>query len=183
MNALTHLFLDESNHIPQSFLVSLIVFFCNYIIFAVKWLFISWAIREAPKYWNGYPIPSPVDLPNRGIKPGSPALQADSLATELSGKPSSVAQSCLILWDPMDFNMPGHPILPCLPKFLQTHVSWVNDAIQLFHPLLPTSPPAFNLSQHQGLLQWVSSSYQVAKLLELQLQHQFFQWIFRTDFP
>ena len=58
----------------------------------------------------------------------------------------------------------------------------VSDAIQPSHPLFSPSPPAFNLSQHQGLFQWVSSSYQVAKGLEFQLQHQSFQWIFRTDF-
>ena len=57
-----------------------------------------------------------------------------------------------------------------------------SDAIQPSHPLLSPSPPAFNLSQHQGLFQWVGSSHQVAKVLEFQLQHQSFQWIFRTDF-
>ena len=64
----------------------------------------------------------------------------------------------------------------------QTHVHRVSDAIQLSHPLSFLSPPAFSLSQHQGLFQWVSFSYQVAKVLEFQLQHQSFQWIFRTDF-
>ena len=67
-------------------------------------------------------------------------------------------------------------------RLLKTHVLWVGDAIQPSHPLLSPSPPAFNLSQHQGLFQWVSSSHQVAKVLEFQLQHQSFQWIFRTDF-
>ena len=62
------------------------------------------------------------------------------------------------------------------------HLHGVNDAIQPFHPLLPPSPPALNLSQHQSLFQWVSSSNQVAKVLEFQLQHQSFQWIFRVDF-
>ena len=61
-------------------------------------------------------------------------------------------------------------------------IHWVSDAIQPSHPLSSPSPPAFNLSQHQGLFQWVSSSHQVAKVLEFQLQHQSFQWIFRTDF-
>ena len=61
-------------------------------------------------------------------------------------------------------------------------MSVVSDAIQPSHPLSSPSPPAFNLSQHQGLFQWVNSSHQVAKVLELQLQHQSFQWIFRTDF-
>ena len=71
--------------------------------------------------------------------------------------------------------------LHCLPELAQTHVHRVGDAIQPSHPLPSPSPFAFNLSQHQGLFQWVSSSHQVAKVLELQLQHQSFQWIFRTD--
>ena len=70
----------------------------------------------------------------------------------------------------------------CHHQPAQTHVYWVGDAIQPSHPLAPLSPLAFNLSQHQGLFQSVTSSHQVAKVLELQLQHQSFQWIFRTDF-
>ena len=66
-------------------------------------------------------------------------------------------------------------------EFTQTHVHWVGDAIQPSHPLSSPSPPAFSLSQHQGLFQWVSSSHQVAKVLGFQLQHQSFQWIPRTD--
>ena len=57
-----------------------------------------------------------------------------------------------------------------------------HPTIQPSHPLLPPSPPAFNLSQHQGLFQWVYSLHQVVKVLELQFQHQSFQWIFRVDF-
>ena len=82
---------------------------------------------------------------------------------------SSVAQSCPTLCDPMDCSTPGLPVHHQLPEFTQTHVHWVSDAIQPSHPLLSPSPPAFNLSQHQGLFQWVSSSHQVAKVLELQL--------------
>ena len=59
---------------------------------------------------------------------------------------------------------------------------WVGDAIQPSHPLSSPSPLAFNLSHHQGLFQWVRSLHQVAKVLEFQLQHQSFQWTFRTDF-
>ena len=81
---------------------------------------------------------------------------------------SSVAQTCPILWDPMDYSMPGFPFLHYLPEFAQTHVRWVGDAIQLSHPLSTPSPFALNLSQHQGLFQWVNSSHQVAKVLELQ---------------
>ena len=80
----------------------------------------------------------------------------------------------------MHCSIPDLPIPHHLLKFAKVHVHWVGDAIQLSQPLLPSSPPAFNLSQHQGLFQWVSSLYQVAK--ELEFQHQSFQWIFRVDF-
>ena len=80
----------------------------------------------------------------------------------------------------MDYSTPGLPVYHQLPEFTQTPVYWVRDAIQPYHPLLSPSPPAFNLSQHQGLFQWVSSSHQVAKVLEFQLQRQSFQWIFKT---
>ena len=92
---------------------------------------------------------------------------------------SSVAQSCPALCNPMDGSMPGFPVYHQLPKLAQTHFHRVGDAIQPSCPLSSPSPPAFNLSQHQGLFKWVSSSHQVAKVLELQLQHQSFQWIFR----
>ena len=94
---------------------------------------------------------------------------------------SPVAQSCRTLCDPMDRSTPGLPVHHQLPEFTQTHVRWVGDAIQLSHPLSSPSPPAFNLSQPQGLFQWVSSSHQVAKVSEFQLQHQSFQWTLRTD--
>ena len=95
---------------------------------------------------------------------------------------SSVAQLFPTPCNPMDCSTPGFPVLHCLLKFVQTHVHWVGDAIQPSHPLSSPSPPAFSLSQHQGLFQWVSPSHQVAKGLEFQLQHQSFQWVFRTDF-
>ena len=79
---------------------------------------------------------------------------------------SSVAQSCPTLCDPMDCSMPGFPVHHQLPEFIQTHVHWVSDAILPSHLLLSPSPPAFNLSRHQGLFKWVSSSHQVAKILE-----------------
>ena len=82
----------------------------------------------------------------------------------------------------MDCSTPGFPVLHCLPELAQIHVHWVGDAIQLSHPLLPPSPPALNVSQHQGLFQWVSSSHQVAKVLEFKLQHQSIQCVFRVDF-
>ena len=95
---------------------------------------------------------------------------------------SSVAQLCLTLCDPMDCSTPGLPVHHQLPEFTQTHVHWVCDAIQPSHPLLSPSLPALNPFQHQGLFQWVRSSHQVDKVLELQLHHQSFQWIFRAGF-
>ena len=86
----------------------------------------------------------------------------------------SVTQSCLTLCDPMDCSMPGFPVHHQLLELAQTHVHWVSDTTELSHPLSSPSPPALNLSQHQSLFQWVSSSHQVAKVLEFQLQHQSF---------
>ena len=82
---------------------------------------------------------------------------------------SSVAQSCPTLCDPMNRSTPGLPVHHQLPEFTQTHVHRVGDAIQPSHPLWSPSPPAPNPSQHQGLLQWVNSSHEVAKVLEFQL--------------
>ena len=99
--------------------------------------------------------------------------------TVISQSVSSVAQSCPTLCDPMNHSTPG---LPVHHQQTQTHFHWVSDAIQPSHLPLSPSPLAFNLSQSQSLIQWVSSSHQAAKVLELQLQHQSFQWIFRTNF-
>ena len=98
-----------------------------------------------------------------------------------SVKFSSVAQLCPTLCDPMNHSTPGLPVHHQLLELTQTHVHQVGDAIQPSHPL--SSPSlTFSLSQHQGIFQWVSSSHQVDKVLEFQLQHQSFQWIFRTHF-
>ena len=83
---------------------------------------------------------------------------------------SSVAQSCPTLCNPMDCSMPGFPVHHQLLEPTQTHVHWIGDAIHPSHPLSSPSPSTFNLSQHQGLFQWVSSLHQVAKVLEFQLQ-------------
>ena len=98
-----------------------------------------------------------------------PAVQFDSCQL------SSVAQSCPTLCEPMNRSTPGLPVHHQLPESTQTHVHRVGDAIQPSHPLSSPSPPAFNPSQHQGLFKWISSSHQVAKVLEFQLQHQSFQ--------
>ena len=92
------------------------------------------------------------------------------------------AQSCPTLCDPMDCSTPGIPVPHHLPQFAQTHVCWTDDAIQPSHPLPSPSPLTLNLSQNQGLSQWVHSLHLVAKVLELQFPHQSFQWLYRVDF-
>ena len=91
---------------------------------------------------------------------------------------SSVIQLCLTLCNPMNHSTPGLPVHQQLPESTQTHVHWVRDAIQPSHSVVPFSSCC--LSQHQGLFTWVSSSHQVAKVLEFQLQHQSYQWTPRT---
>ena len=103
-------------------------------------------------------------------------FRIDFLSVQFSR--SEVSNSC----NPMDCSMPGFPVHHQLLELAQTHVHGVSDAIQPSHPLSSPSLPTFNLSQHQGLFWWVSSSHQEAKVSERQLQHQSFQWIFRTDF-
>ena len=102
-----------------------------------------------------------------------------------SGKLSSVQllSSVQFFAIPLDWSMLGFPVHHQVLELAETHVHQVGEAIQSSHPL-STPSPAFSLSQHQDLFQWVSSSHQVAKVLELQLQlqHQSLQWIFRTDF-
>jgi len=80
--------------------------------------------------------------------------------------------------DPRDCSTPGLSVHHQLPELTQTHVCQVSDAIQPSHPLTSPSPPAFNLSKHQGLFKWISYLHQVTKVSELQVQHQYFQWIF-----
>ena len=104
------------------------------------------------------------------------------LEGKCKGQFSSVFQSCLTLCDSMDCSTLGLLVHHQLLEFTQTHIHWAGDAIQPSHPLSSPSPPTFNLSQHQDLFKWVSSSLRVTKVLEFQLQHQSFQWIFSTDF-
>ena len=98
----------------------------------------------------------------------------------------SLSFSCLVvsncLW-PHYCSMPGLHVPHHFLKFVHINVHRISDANQPSHPLIPSSPSALNLFQHQGLFQWVSCSHQMTKILELQLQHQSFQWVFRVDFP
>ena len=129
------------------------------------------------EYWTGLPFYAPRALPHPEIKPTSLAplaLQVDSLLVS-SVYFSSATQSCLTLCDPMNWNTTGLLVHHHLQEVTQTHVHRFCDAIQPSHPLLSPSPPSLNLSMHQALFKLVSSSIQVAKVLEFQLQHQSFR--------
>ena len=94
----------------------------------------------------------------------------------------SFGKLCHTLCDPMDCSTSGFPVLHSLLEFAQVHVLWIGGAIQPSHSLSPSSPFAFNISQHQGLFQWDGCLHQMAKVLELQLQHQSIKWVFGVDF-
>ena len=101
---------------------------------------------------------------------------------KLSVQFSSVPQLCpTLLCDPMNRSTPGLLVHHQLLEFTQKHVHRAGDAIQPSHPLPFPYPPVPNPSQHQRLFQWVNSSHEVAKVLEFQPQHQFFQWKPRAD--
>ena len=135
-------------------------------------LFISACTNFSCGMWDLVPWP--------GIEPGPPEFRVWSLS-HWTISCCSVAHSCLTLFNPMDCNMSGFSVLYHLPEFAQ-RVHWIGDAIQPSHPLASPSPPAFNLSQHQGLFQWVRSLHLVANVSEHQFQHQSFQRIFRINF-
>ena len=112
------------------------------------------------EHWSGLPFPSPMHESEKWK--GSSLVVSDS-------------------WRPLEHIMPGLPVYHQLPKFSQNHIYWVGDAIQPSHPLLPFLLLP-SIPHSISLFQWVNSSHEVAKVLEFQLQHQSFQWIFRTDF-
>ena len=128
---------------------------------------------ESPKWWVSFAWQWN-DWWTPGKLQGGAGLQKNS---SVQFTPSVVWTLC----DPMNRSMPGLHVHHKLPESTQTHVHRVSDAIQPSHPLSSPSPLALNLSQHQGLFQWVNSSSQVTKVLEFQLQHQSFQWTHRTD--
>ena len=101
------------------------------------------------------------------LTPGKLNVWTDELSNIFS---SVQLLSCIQLCDPMNSSTPGLPVHHQLPEFTQTHLHWVDDAIQPSHPLSSPSPPTLNLSQHRGLFKRVSSSHQVAKVLEFQLK-------------
>ena len=145
----------------------LFIWFCcdMHTLGCIIWDLVPWAAME-PR------------LPCIGCSESQPLDHNGSSRFEYYNQFHSVSEMCQTPWDPVDCSTPGLSVYHQLPELAQTHFG---DAIQPSHPLSSPSP-TFNLSQHQGLFQWVSSSHQVAKGLEFQLQHQSFQWIFRTDF-
>ena len=137
------------------------------------------------EYWIGLPSPLPGDLPDPWIKAKflkSPALAGRFFTTSTI---SVAIQSLSHVWffeTPWTAARQASLSITSSQELAQTHIHRVGDAIQLSHLLSSPSPPALNLSQHQGLFQWVRSSHQVAQVLEIQPQHQSFEWIFRVDF-
>ena len=142
------------------------------ITFKKGWLlFACFSVRRKPRteFWN--------------ISQLSTQVEKEELQSKEEDQQGIiVVKSLSRVWlcNPMDWGTPGFPILHHLLELAQTHIFQVSDAIQPSYPLL--SPSVFSLSENQGLLQWVSSSHQVAKVLKLQHQHKSFQWIFSVDF-
>ena len=127
-------------------------------------------------WWEGsLPLNPPQQPFSSQMWRGSSSQELDQKVPQVYSHPVpawsphlSSVQSFSRVCDPMDCSMPGLPVHHQLPEFAQTHVHRVGDAMQPSHPLSSPSPPAFNLSQHQGLFKRVSASHQVAKGLELQ---------------
>ena len=142
------------------------------------------------EYWSGLSFPSLGDLPDPGMDPTSPALPGRFFTTELPGKPESKKVVVVIVqllssvrlfvtpWTTAHQASLFFTISQSLLKLMFVESVMPSNHFTLCHPLFLLSC----LSHLQGLFQWVGSSHQVAKVLELQLQHQSFQWIFRVDF-
>ena len=155
----------------------------------------SWTIKKADAFelwcWRLLRVPWTARRSNQFIlKEISPGCSLVGLMLKLKLQYfdhlmwSSVQFSRSVVSDSLRPHESQHARPPCPSptlEFTQTHVHWVGDAIQPSHPLSSPSPPVLNLSQHQGLFKWVSSSHQVAKVLEFQLQRQSLQWTPRTD--
>ena len=168
--------------------------FSRVLLFSTPWT-VAW---QAPlsmgfsrqEYWSGLPCPPPGDLPDPGIKPESlmsPGLSGEFLTTSTTWEAPLIQMLLLFSYSVVSNSLLPHRLqharLPCRSPSpgVCSNSCPLN---QWCHPTISSSvspsPPAFNLSQNQGLFQWVSSSHQMAKILELQLQHQSFQWIFRV---
>ena len=140
--------------------IALSLFFLHFILFIYLFYFLTLL------YCIGFAIYQHESW----IKPTSLASLASSKKNiNINSYCCSATQLCLTLCDPMDCSMPVFLVLHHLPELAQTHAHWVGEPIQPSHPLSSPSPPALNLSQHQGLFKWVGCLHQVAEVLELQL--------------
>ena len=155
-----------------------IIYLCIHwpICLSIQWIFIF--LGSEAQYWE-----KDITMKNMSKLWHSPA--SGTLFSVTHAKALSISQftqPCPTLGNPKDCSTPGFPVHHQLPELTQTHNLRVGDTIQPSHQLSSPSSPTFKLSQHQGLFRWVSSSLQVAKVLEFQPQRQSFQWILRTDF-
>ena len=144
---------------------------------AILYQFLNGKINRYPAYLECRDnLGSTYSHENRSYKGQCSALHFQLISMRIRVMFSSVQSlSCVWLCDPMNCSTPGLSVRHQLLEFTQTHIHRVGDTIQPSHPLSSPSPPALNLSQHQGFLKRVSSSHQVAKVLEFQHQHQSFQ--------
>ena len=150
---------------------------CRFICYSA-W-FLAFGVVGIEGRWTNY-----LGLPGMLKSLGSQRVGHDLTYEKLNWRLSNLFQFSSVASDSATHEL-QHASPPCPTPTLGAYPNlfplsrW---CIQPSHPLSSPSPPTFNLSQHQGLFQWVSSSHQVARLLELQLQHQTFQWVFRVDF-
>ena len=140
------------------------------IPYSMKWLFGSPSSPPTVSHSHSIVQPLHTTWPSH-ISPGIFMSPVSLLVVVVIWSVSHVQ-----LWDPINFSMPGFSVLHQLSEFAQTHVRWVSDACPLLSFSCLQSFPA------SGLFQWVGTLHQVAKVLEFQLQHQSFQWIFKVDF-
>ena len=147
------------------------------------------------EHWSGLPFPSPMHESEKwkwsrsvvsdssqphGLQP-TRLLHPWDFPGKSTGVGLPVPSRRPAVFNGMESKKTGFPVHHQLLELAQTHIHQFSNAIQSPYPVSP-SPPAFSLSQHQGLFQWISSSHQMARVLEFQLQHHSFQWTIRTDF-
>ena len=157
----------------------------HFWLFPTSWTAARQAFLSLTISWSS---PNFMSIESDAIQPSHPDSVCVCVCGEkererwlLSSHP--ITQSCLTLFDPMDCSTAGLPVPQHLPGIAQVHIHCIGEGVQPSHPLKPSSPSALNLSQDQGLFHRVICSHQMTIILELQLQHQSFQWIFRVDLP
>ena len=157
----------------------------------ILWIFVpsdSPALQLRELNHKDFKSASEAELPSGVVFPNSHPISQEMTIKQCSHVHDIhaiiIAQSLsyIQLCDHIDCSTPGSPVLHHLLEFVQTHVYWIDDATRPSHLLSPFSLPALNLSQHQGIFQWVISLHHMIKVFELQVQHQSFQSMARVDF-